>query len=124
MARHKQVLPGHMVQFRQVFGHRDDVIPFLVTHVHVDGSVSGVAFSGEPGAMGWNNRASQAFPHVMQGRENRQWQPMGKQFEMPDDPMPEPEPSEESYHMPEGEPPLSDPEEDNEDDENAKFPEE
>ena len=48
-------------------------LPFLVTHVHDENQVSGVAFSGMPGALGWMNRAAQAFDHVEQGDGIREW---------------------------------------------------
>ena len=41
-------------------------LPFMVTHVHADGVVSGVAFSGEPGAIGWH-RGAMEFTQASRG---------------------------------------------------------
>ena len=51
------------------FGHW---LPFLVTAVHDEDAVSGVAFSGQPAQVGWR-RPSEAFAGVKRGDGNRQW---------------------------------------------------
>ena len=68
----KAATVGAMVEFRQHRKGGEDWLPFLVTHVHNATMVSGVAFSGEPGAIGWH-RGSMEFSQVVQGTENRQW---------------------------------------------------
>ena len=69
----KQVKAGQSVLFRLGFGGSDELLPFLVTHVYDDDVVSSVAFSGEPGPLGWNNRGAMHNAQVQHGNENRQW---------------------------------------------------
>ena len=49
-------------------------IPMLVTHVWDDGSVSGVALSGERASHGWRT-AVMDYRRVSRGQMPRQWQP-------------------------------------------------
>ena len=64
---------GQMVQFCQHANGEKIWLPFMVTHAHSDDMVSGVCFSGEPGPLGWMNRASQAFDHRNKGGEVGSW---------------------------------------------------
>ena len=96
MARHKKVEIGQTVQLRHTFGGRDERLPFVVTHVYDDDTVSGVAFSGEPGALGWGNRPTQGFPMVKQGDAHREWRSANgrrKEAEALPEPLPESESS-------------------------------
>ena len=52
-------------------GHDMEWMPMLVTHVS-EGWLSGVAFSGEPAAIGWH-RGAMEFDHVSKGTEARCW---------------------------------------------------
>ena len=47
-------------------------LPFLVTVVYDEDTVSGVAFCGHPFSVGWNRPVAD-FAHVRRGEANRQW---------------------------------------------------
>lgn len=71
--RRKKPAIGQVVEFAQSVNGDRVYFPFIVSHVHDDGTVSGVAFTGMPGAVGWGNRGAQPFDHVSQGKNNREW---------------------------------------------------
>lgn len=51
-------------------------LPFLITHVYDENTVSGVGFSGQPEQVGWG-RPTGDFAHVTRGENNRQWRETG-----------------------------------------------
>lgn len=71
----KAVAVGDWVEVCQVRNGAKEWLPMLVTHVHGDDVIGGVAFSGAPAAIGWGNRGAEPFSHVQKGTENRQWRP-------------------------------------------------
>ena len=73
LGRGKKPAVGQFVEFQQAAVGVPTWLPFLVTHVHDGDLVSGVCFTGMPGAVGWNNRAAQAFNSVSKGSGNSQW---------------------------------------------------
>jgi hypothetical protein len=76
MARPRTMKMGMMLEIAQMASYRypEKVwLPFLVTHLYDGNVVSGVAFSGEPGALGWMNRGAQTFDHVEKGNATRNW---------------------------------------------------
>ena len=48
-------------------------LPFMVTHLYDGNVVSGVAFSGEPGPLGWMNKGVQTYDNVSKGNDRRMW---------------------------------------------------
>ena len=91
MARPKKMQPGMMVELAQPRLGEKEWLPFLITQVYEDGLISGVCFSGEPGALGWMNRAAQAFDKREMGSNVGQYRVKGAP-QMEDAPEPEPEP--------------------------------
>ena len=89
MARPKKMQVGMMVEFAQPRLGEKVWLPFMVTHVYEDGRISGVCFSGEPGALGWMNRAAQAFDKREMGSTIGQYRVKGAP-QMEDAPEPEP----------------------------------
>lgn len=77
MARPRKMQVGMMVELAQPRLGEKEWLPFMVTQVYEDGLISGVCFSGEPGALGWMNRAAQAFDHVEHGNAMRQYRVKG-----------------------------------------------
>ena len=77
MPRAKKVTVGDVVQFVQVRNGELETLPMMVTHVHLDDVISGVAFSGEPGAIGWMGKGAQPFNLVTMGFNNKQWSHVG-----------------------------------------------
>ena len=74
MAREKTVSIGSIVQLKQNTGAGVDVwLPFIVTHVYQNDIISGIGCSGEPGAIGWSGRGTEAYNSVTKGDANRQW---------------------------------------------------
>ena len=76
MARPRKMHVGMMLEIAQMASLREPVkvwLPFIVTHLYDGNVVSGVAFSGEPGALGWMNRGAQTFDHVEKGNAGRMW---------------------------------------------------
>lgn len=61
---------GSRVEFRQ----GSEWLLMVVTHVHDDDTVSGVAFSGLPARVGWH-RGAMEFANVKRGDQNRNWRP-------------------------------------------------
>ena len=99
----KAATNGQMVELSQPANGETVWLPFLVTHVHDGEQISGVCFSGMPGALGWMNRAAQAFDHVEKGSGMREWRfKRGRPADEPDEPEDQPE----SYHTPEEELPF------------------
>ena len=49
-------------------------IPLIVTHMHGNGYISGVAFSGHPDVDGYSNSGTQVMSFIQQGDEWHQWQ--------------------------------------------------
>ena len=96
MARHKKMEVGQMVELAQPRLGEKVWLPFMVTQVYEDGMISGVCFSGEPGALGWMNRAAQAFDKREMGNNIGQYRVKGiPQMEnAPEAAEPEPEPVE------------------------------
>ena len=86
--RNKKVEVGQFVEICQIAHGQKVWLPFMVTHVHEDSMISGVAFSGVPAPVGWGNRGAQPFQGVQQGHDNREWQPRG--MGMPETPDPDP----------------------------------
>ena len=58
-------------QFVEIAQH-GQWLPMLVTHVHSDTYISGVAFSGRPKEIGWG-KPSGDFPNVPKGDGHRHW---------------------------------------------------
>ena len=110
LRRGKRPTMGMMVEISQMANSVMKWLPFMVTDVHEDETVSGVAFSGMPGPLGWNNRGAQPFHGVEKGSDNRQWRfKRGRQAnddmedmeDMPDpEPMPDPMESLQEGDMP------------------------
>ena len=76
MARPRKMHVGMMLEIAQMGFFREPAkvwLPMIVTHLYDGNVVSGVAFSGEPGALGWMNRGAQTFDHVEKGNEGRMW---------------------------------------------------
>ena len=98
LRRGKRPTVGMMVEVSQMANSTMKWLPFMVTDVHEDETVSGVAFSGMPGPLGWNNRGAQPFHGVVKGSDNRMWRfKRGRQANDDDemeDMAPEPEPME------------------------------
>ena len=97
MPRVKKAKVGDFVEIGQGRNGTIEYVPFLVTHVYDNDVVSGVAFSGEPGPLGWNNRGAQPFNSIGKGDGNAQWHFPGKNVtpdpELPvDDPPPADDP--------------------------------
>ena len=90
MARQKKMQVGQMVELAQPRLGEKEWLPFLITQIYDDGRISGVCFSGEPGALGWMNRAAQAFDHVEFGNGMREYRVKGVQ-QMEDAPEAAPE---------------------------------
>ena len=98
LRRGKRPTVGMMVEVSQMANTVPKWLPFVITDVHDDDMVSGVAFSGIPGPLGWNNRGAQPFHGVVKGSDNRMWRfKRGRQASDEDemeDMAPEPEPME------------------------------
>ena len=90
--RNKKVEVGQFVEICQIAHGQKVWLPFMVTHVHDESTVSGVAFTGIPAPVGWGNRGAQPFQGVQHGHDNREWQPRG--MGMPETPDPASEPME------------------------------
>ena len=94
MARSKTPSVGQFVELRQDFAGTDIWIPMLVTDVHDDDVISGVAFTAFPNRLGWGNRGAQPYDFVKKGRKNRNWRFTkvgGTPAEGTNEPEPEPE---------------------------------
>ena len=68
LRRGKRPTMGMMVEISQMANSVMKWLPFMVTDVHEDETVSGVAFSGMPGPLGWNNRGAQPIPRRREGQ--------------------------------------------------------
>ena len=92
MARPRKMHVGMMLEIAQMASLREPVkvwLPMIVTHLYDGNVVSGVAFSGEPGALGWMNRGAQTFDHVEKGNEGRMWRFPGVDVDEPNPMEPE-----------------------------------
>ena len=103
LRRGKRPTMGMMVEISQMANSCTmKWLPFMVTDVHEDETVSGVALSGMPGPLGWNNRGAQPF-HGVESRAATigMWRfKRGRQAsdDMDDmDDMPDPEPDARSH---------------------------
>ena len=63
---------GGWLEFAQSMNGNMEWLPFVVTQVHDEGLVSGVAFSGFPHRIGWN-RGAMEYDLVAEGSANRTW---------------------------------------------------
>lgn len=63
---------GDIVEFKQ----RKESLPMIVTHIHDDDMISGVALSGFPTRIGWS-RGGQEFSNIKKGDDNRNWRHLG-----------------------------------------------
>ena len=68
LRRGKRPTMGMMVEFSQMANSTMKWLPFMVTDVQDDDVVSGVALSGMPGPLGWNNRGRAAIPRCREGQ--------------------------------------------------------
>ena len=76
MARPRTMKVGMMLELAEMASFRQPEkvwLPFMVTHLYDGNVVSGVAFSGEPGPLGWMNRAVQTYDNVPKGNDRRMW---------------------------------------------------
>ena len=90
MARPRTMKVGMMLELAEMASFRQPEkvwLPFMVTHLYDGNVVSGVAFSGEPGPLGWMNKGVQTYDNVPKGNDRRMWR-------FPGDVADEPEPVE------------------------------
>ena len=64
---------GHLMPRWVEINQNGEWLPFLVTHDHGNGVLSGVGFTGIPARVGWPRRGTEAFNSVVPGGSNRQW---------------------------------------------------
>ena len=76
MARPRTMKVGMMLELAEMASFRQPEkvwLPFMVTHLYDGNVVSGVAFSGEPGPLGWMNKGVQTYDNVPKGNDRRMW---------------------------------------------------
>ena len=78
MGRPKKLAAGVFVEIAQSRNGEQVWLPFLVTDVRDADTVSGVGFTGWPGAVGWSNRGTEAFSNVEKGVGHRNWRHVGE----------------------------------------------